>query len=375
MTSTLEAVLRARVRGELPPHAFRRRPGRILLAIPLLAAIVGASWGLAVAPLPWYLALMGSLVISQLYVALMFFGHEVAHGATVRSQRFQNAVLACSLPVFVVSPHLWRHWHNRLHHRHTNVPGIDPDRYDRLEELASTPPLFQWFTMRLAPGSGHWMSAFYLFITFTLHGQVVLWVYSRRRAPSGYRWARAVLETALIAAGWIALGAWLGPRGAVLVILLPMLLANATVMAYITTNHMLRPLTREPNTLGTSMSVTTLRLLDLIHLHFSHHIEHHLFPALSHRYYPLVRQSLRRHAPDLYLAPTHWQALATLYTTPRYYAEDDVFLDPRSGRRIPAAEVEARLRAAEPAPPAPPTPPAPKVQPGARGRLVGGPTP
>ncbi len=54
----------------------------------------------------------------------------------------------------------------------------------------------------------------------------------------------------------------IGPRGALLVILIPMLLANAIVMAYITTNHMLRPLTDEPECLATTMSVTTLRAID-----------------------------------------------------------------------------------------------------------------
>ncbi|HYB40811.1 MAG TPA: fatty acid desaturase [Candidatus Methylomirabilis sp.] len=344
MTASSEASLRASIRADLPPRAFVRQPLRALLVLPLVALIAGVSAALATPALPAILVVAASLVLANAYVALMFLGHEIAHGATVRSERVQDAVLWVSGAIFVVSSHLWRHWHNRLHHGRTNVPSADPDRYDLVEDLREIPAWARWFTTRFAPGSGHWLSAFYLFIAFTVHGQVVLWVYSRRHPLRGFTWGRALGETAVVAAFWLALGTWLGPRGALLVIAAPMLLANAIVMAYITTNHMLRPLTDGAESLATTMSVTTLPVIDAIHLHFSHHVEHHLFPAMSHRYYRLVRTSLRRHAGDRYLAPAHWRALLTLYQTPRHYATYDELMNPLTGERLALAAVEDRLR-------------------------------
>ncbi|HXJ80205.1 MAG TPA: fatty acid desaturase [Candidatus Methylomirabilis sp.] len=339
-----EASLRAAIAADLPPAAFVRRPLRVLLVFPLIAVIVGAS-GLLLRPtLPWYVIVPTLLVLANAYVALMFFGHEVAHGATVRSERLQDLVLWPSCAIFVVSSHLWRHWHNRLHHGRTNVPGADPDRYHLVEDLARVRGPVRWLTTRFAPGSGRWLSALYLFIAFTAHGQTVLWHFSRRQRSDGFRWPRALAETAVVAAFWLGLGLLVGLRGALLVIVIPMLLANAIVMAYITTNHMLRPLTDVPECLVTTMSVTTFRAIDAIHLHFSHHIEHHLFPAMNHRYYPLVRQSLRRHAGERYLAPSHWLALVTLYQTPRHYVTYDELMNPLTGRRLPLATVEGRLR-------------------------------
>ena len=346
-TISSDASLRAAIAAELPPAAFVRRPLRVLLVLPLVAIIAGAS-GLLLRPaLPWYVIAPTLLVLANAYVALMFFGHEVAHGATVRSERLQDAVLWLSCAIFVVSSHLWRHWHNRLHHGRTNVPGADPDRYDLVEDLARTPAVVRWLTTRFAPGSGRWLSALYFFIAFTTHGQSVLWVDSRRQRSGGFTWPRAVAETAVVAIGWVGLALAVGPRGALLIILIPMLLANAIVMAYITTNHMLRPLTKAPECLATTMSVTTLRAIDALHLHFSHHVEHHLFPAMSHRYYPLVRRSLRRHAGQRYLAPSHWRALVTLYQTPRHYVTYDELINPLTGRRLPLATVEERLRRAD----------------------------
>lgn len=347
---TTETQLRRAIAADLPPAALQRRPFRVLLLLPLIALIVGASALLLQPALRWYLIAPTLLVLGNAYVALMFFGHEVAHGAMVRSRHLQDAVLWPTCAIFVVSSHLWRYWHNELHHGRTNVPSDDPDRYDLVEDLPKTPAFIRWLTTRFAPGSGRWLSAFYLFITFTIQGQFVLWFHSRRHPAPGFSWGRALVETSVVAAFWVGLGVAVGPLGALLVILAPMLLANAIVMAYITTNHMLRPLTNTPHCLATTMSVTTLRAIDVMHLHFSHHVEHHLFPAMSHRYYPLVRESLRRHAGDRYLAPSHWRALLTLYQTPRHYVTYDELMNPLTGHRLSLDSVEARLRSAHPLP-------------------------
>jgi fatty acid desaturase len=351
MTDDFETALRAKVAADLPPEAFRRHPWRMLLAIPLILGIAGGSALVVALPLPFYVALTGPILLGNAYVALMFFGHESAHGAMVRSSRLQHALLFFTLAIYLVSPHLWRHWHNYLHHANTNIPGVDPDHFSRLREVEGAGDFLSWLTVRLAPGSGHWLSAVYLPVSFTLQGQLVLWDHSRRAPLRDYRRGRAIAETALIVTFWLLVSAGLGLRGALLAVVFPMLVANVVIMSYVVTNHMLRPLTDRPDDFSTTMSVTTLPFIDFVHLNFSHHTEHHLFPALSHRYYPLVRASLRRHAPERYLAPTHWRALAVLYTTPRYYAdpvagdEGPLLVNPLTGRQTSLAEVERRLRA------------------------------
>ena len=70
--------------------------------------------------------------------------------------------------------------------------------------------------------------------------------------------------------------------------ILPMMMANATVMSYIATNHMLRPLVDSDDPLDNTLSLRTHWLVDALHWRFSHHVEHHLFPAMSsakHRWF------------------------------------------------------------------------------------------
>jgi fatty acid desaturase len=150
---TSEAQLRRAIVADLPPAALQRRPFRVLLLLPLIALVVGTSALLLQPALSWYLIVPTLLVLGNAYVALMFFGHEVAHGATVRSRRLQDAVLWPTCAIFVVSSHLWRYWHNELHHGRTNVPSDDPDRYDLVEDLPKTPAFVRWLTTRFAPGA------------------------------------------------------------------------------------------------------------------------------------------------------------------------------------------------------------------------------
>jgi hypothetical protein len=108
---------------------------------------------------------------------------------------------------------------------------------------------------------------------------------------------------------------------------------------------MVRPLTEETDTLATTMSVTTVKLLDRMHFHFSHHVEHHLFPAMRTSMAPRVRRVLIRHFPDRYLAPPHWRALLIVFQTPRIYDGPQRLIEPVSGRREDIPDIERALRA------------------------------
>ncbi len=337
-----ERALKARLRADLPAEAFVLHPWRLLLGVPLVALIAGGSVALVVVPLPWFLALAGSLTVGSLYASLFFFGHEVGHGAVVRSRRLQEAVLYVTCLVYALSPHLWMVWHNHAHHAHTNLPEHDPDTFGTLEEF--TQRRFSQVLARFFPGSGHWLSVLYLPTFFTLQSHGVLWVNSFRPPFRRLNQRRALLDSAVMMAFWIAVCVWAGPRGTLFAVVIPMVMVNCIMMSYVVTNHMLRRLADGPDSLSTTMSVSTLKVFDVLFFNFSHHVEHHLFPSMSPRYYPLVRQSLSRHAPDRYLAPSHWRSLVLVFRTPRLYADAHTLVHPVSGRRVPIDAVEAAVR-------------------------------
>lgn len=340
-----DAVVRVKVREHLPPEVFARRPLRSLLIVPMVALdvalcvlIVQLGWAW------WYLLLPISLFLGSLRAGMMFFGHEVTHGATVRSRPLQDLCLYPGCAMFGFSPYVWRVWHNRSHHAHTNEPDKDPDNFGTLEGFLAGSPLKKLFT-KFAPGSGHLPSFLYVFLFFAVQAQNVIW--SRSREMPGYESfnrQRAAFESLSLLAFWIAIGVWTGPVGMLFIIVVPFLTGNVIILSYVLTNHMLCPLREAKDSLDTSLSVTTLGILDRLHFHFSHHIEHHLFPALCSSQTPHVRRALQELYPDRYMAPAHWKAILMIFRTPRVYDGNDVLIEPFSGRREDIGEVGEALR-------------------------------
>ena len=78
------------------------------------------------------------------------------------------------------------------------------------------------------------------------------------------------------------------------------LVSSAIIMAYILTNHFLKPLCESNDPLVASTSVQVPALLNWLHSNFSFHTEHHIFPRLNSNYYPLVSKLLQEHYPDRY---------------------------------------------------------------------------
>ncbi len=346
MLSTAPAQdLRRRIRDELPAETFSPRPRRALWFVPLAGTVAVSMWLLIGARPAWYLSLPLAVLIGECFAAMGFLAHEALHGSMVSSTRLQTFLGYLGFGPVGVSPALWRVWHNQVHHAKTNKGNSDPDSFGTLERYKKAPSTR--FVARLAPGSRHWTSAFFFAYWFTFHSQVVLWIQSKyMRSFSNLNRRRAKLDTLGAVVCWTALGLVAGWQS-LYVIIIPIVVANATVMSYIATNHFMRPQTETNEPLENSMSVTTLPLIDKVHFNFSHHVEHHLFPRMSARSAPVVRAWLRENTPDRYVSPPHHTALTSLYRTPRVYLDATTLCDPEDlDHHVSTQDIETTFRAA-----------------------------
>ncbi|MBI4292370.1 MAG: acyl-CoA desaturase [Betaproteobacteria bacterium] len=340
------AAIRQQIRGELPRKAFAPQPIRAVTALAIASAIAIGSAVLVLAPMPAFAAVLLSVLCGCAYGSLFFLGHEAGHGAIVRSRTMQDLLMWAAFAIFMLSPALWRVWHNKVHHQHTNRATHDPDNFDSLDSYYESAAVR--LVAALTPGSGRWLSLFYLPTWFTIVCQAILWRQSRRcQGFESLNRRRAAAESGAMAAFWCCLGFQLGLWSSLLVIVIPMLVANTVVMSNTVTNHFLNPLVDDEDQLATSMGVTTHPWLDLIHFNFSHHAEHHLFPAMSSKYYPLVRAKLRQYAGERFVTPPHWKALLMVFRTPRFHVGKDVLVDPASGRVAAVARVTEALAGAQ----------------------------
>ena len=113
----------------------------------------------------------------------------------------------------------------------------------------------------------------------------------------------------------------MGPGKWLFAYVIPLLIANFIVMAYIATNHRLNPIVPVNDPLANCLSVTVPRWVDVLHFNFSYHTEHHLFPAMSSKYYPLVKEKIKEMWPERYHEMPMTKALA-LWNTPRVYYQE-----------------------------------------------------
>lgn len=328
-----ESVVR-HLRSLLPPEAFRTDPGRLgLLLINLL--ILGLGWTMARGLDQWSwialpLFLPFSLVMGNAVIMLLFISHDLLHGSSVRGAGWRRVVGLLGFALGWMPPTLWQAVHNREHHGHTNSLR-DPDRSYLEQQPASWG---KWLQHRFTPSdevSGLGLvlglaSGWGVYTLRTLASVLLVPDGSAAFPPAPFRVSpreRRRIAWELLAVVGLHAGVigWIGPsaRGLLLGYFLPIWLGYAGAMAYIFTNHLLAPLEESPDPLRHSLSLRLPRWLDLLHLNFSHHTEHHLFPGLNSSYYPQVRRLLQVHYGDRYqLLPGH-EAWRLLLSTPRHY--------------------------------------------------------
>lgn len=337
--------LRDRIKQELPPDTFSEEPWRLVWFLPLVGTVVAAYIAIASGGLGWGTCLLLSLIIGNCYAAMGFLSHEVSHGAMGVQGRVKNFFAGIGFAPFLVTPGFWHKWHNVVHHGKTNQGDLDPDSFGTFKRYERHPE--QKKLLKLAPGSGTWYSYFFLFYSFLLHSQVVLWLQTKHRKEfAGFDRARAIRGMWVLAAFWVALGVWMGAEAALFALVLPLLWGNFVIQAYILTNHFMRPQTDVNDPVENSMSLRTLKVLDRLHFNFSHHVEHHLFPKMSSRRAPRVRAWFLQNMPERYVCPSHLSALQYLYQTPKVYLDANTLIDVNDPSfKVELPELTARLQA------------------------------
>ena len=320
----------------LPSGAFAPARSRLLWLPAHLAVIIPSMWAAASGVAPWPLLPVFSLCIGLSFAGLTFLAHETLHGAVVRGRRLRHAVGWIGFSHFLVSPRLWNAWHNRVHHAHANHPERDPDAYPTLETYEAD----RWVrrALELAPGNGRWTGLFALFFGFSIHSAHMLLVSRRRGYLTAPEHRRALLETGLAVALWTALGVSVGLVSFVFVYVLPLLVANAVVMGFILTNHSLSPMAPHNDPMLSSLSVTLPPILEWATLRFGYHVEHHIYPSMSSRHAPAVRELLRERWPGRYQSLPLGKALLLLHRTPRVYKDHYTVVDPGTNRECRTLE-------------------------------------
>lgn len=326
------------LRSLLPPEAFRPDGSRITLVL-INLAILALGWLMAGRldrwPLPALPAFLPfALVMANAVVVLLFATHDLLHGSAIHGQGRRRWLGFLGLAALWMPPTLWQAVHNRQHHGHTNSLA-DPDR-SYLESQPATwgkriqhafvpsDEVTPW-GLALGMGTAWWVHNLRSLLSVLLGPRLEA---ATAIVPAAFRVSRRerraiLLEVLLLIAVHAGVIAALGARPLPLLLgyVLPLGLGTAVAMAYIYTNHLLCPLEDENDPLANSVSLQLPAFVDLLHLNFSHHVEHHIFPGMNADYYLLLRQILLERYPHRYQLLSAGEAWRRLMTTPRHYRD------------------------------------------------------
>ncbi|HEY9629546.1 MAG TPA: fatty acid desaturase [Coleofasciculaceae cyanobacterium] len=331
-----------KLRSLLPKEAFKPDSSKlIILVINLLILILG--WTIARHldqwPLRWlWLYLPLAIVMGNSVIILLFSTHDMLHGSVIKNPRLAHFIGLFGLAMLWMPPTLWKVVHNQLHHTQTNALD-DPDRSYLLHQNQTWG---KWIQNLVVPSAE--VNSFYLLL-----GMATAWGTHTFRhltsvfqfKPSGVSLGPTSIaasdskrrmiagELAIIALIHLGILAYLqfNLLSIFLGYLLPIWIGYAGVMFYIYTNHFLCPMSEINDPFANSLSIKVNRLFDLLHLNFSYHTEHHLFPSINSDYYPLLRELLQTHYPDRLNLLTAGEAWQGLLTTPRHYKDDHTLTD------------------------------------------------
>lgn len=337
-----QAEYAKRLRSLLPDEAFLPDPGKlVILLINLVILILG--WVIASHLDRWPLHLVWlylplALVMGNSVIVLAFSCHDLMHGSVVKNSMIVRIITLLGTAILWMPPTLWKVVHNRVHHNHTNSLA-DPDRsylYDQPKTWG------KWIQNLLAPSTE--VNPIFLAI-----GMVTMWgLYSCRNlilvllfnqesvnsVPAVFvvntkeRWAIIrELFVMLIIHLAILLYLHFEPLKLAFSYFLPIGIGYGGIIFYIYTHHMICQMTKVNDPLVNSLSIQVTQLFDILHLNFSYHTEHHIFPGMNSDYYPKVQELLKTYYPERFNLLSAEDAWRLLMQTPRHYKNENTFTD------------------------------------------------
>ncbi|MGL5035284.1 MAG: fatty acid desaturase family protein, partial [Microcystaceae cyanobacterium] len=326
-----------KLRPLLPPEAFKTDPSKLITLFVNLSILI-AGWAIAAHLDDWpsyllWLYLPIALIMGNSIIILLFGSHDLMHGSVIKTSKLHYLISFLGLSMLFMPPTQWKNLHNLVHHNQTNSLA-DPDRNYLSEQpetwgkwiqnlfVPSTEVNQFWLVIGL-PGS--WAVHNFRNLTSVIfyNDQSVDYVPAAFTVSNKDRLV-IILELLGILGIHLSILAFLGfdPLKVSLGYLLPMAIGYAGLMFYIYTNHLLCRMTSVNDPLINSLSIGVPKFFDKLHLNFSYHTEHHIFPSLNSDYYPLVRELLEVHYPNRMNLVDAGEAWRLLLTTPRHYQDE-----------------------------------------------------
>lgn len=262
--------------------------------VAMLAATGTAVLATWPGPWAWPALLAHGIVLIFLFAPL----HECVHRTAFRSVRLADG-LAFVLGTLLLLPPAWFRAFHFAHHRHTQVPGLDPELDGK---RVATWPDYLWHLS----GLRYWQAGLRLLARQAL-GRVDEPFIPTRLRPRIVGEARLMLS---LYAGVAIASVLTGSTSALLLWVLPALLGQPFLRAYLLAEHTGRPLVQ--SMWANTRTTFTLAPVRFLAWNMPFHSEHHAYPAVPFHRLPALHRRLKDRlvepAPGYAAFHRDWQA-------------------------------------------------------------------
>ncbi len=261
------------------------------LAVLLAAIAAGLT---AIALIGWWIAILLVPLLAVLCTATAMLGHEGSHRSFSASSVRNGLISYFAFPLFSgLSTLYWREKHDRLHHGHPNVEGVDPDIkpfpfVSSRGDHERCGPKSRWFQRNLQRWV-FWPMSTLMALGMRRSSLVYVVSYPRRNGgPDGAWW----IELACLVVhyvGWLVIPAvvW-GPLVAFALYSALWAGVGVCLALVFAPAHMGLPVTNGQqhdwiHQLETTRNLELPRLVSFFFIGLDYQIEHHLFPRIPHK--------------------------------------------------------------------------------------------
>ena len=281
---------------------FKHRELRSWLKLGVLLSVI-ALCVVAISMYGWIAAFCLVPVCAVFSTAAAMMGHEGSHRSTSKSPG-RNALMAYfAFPVFSgLSLLYWREKHDRLHHGHPNVEGVDPDIRpwpfvsSKGDHERATPRL-RWF-QRTFQKWAFWPMSTMMAIGMR-RSSVIFLVQSWKKTGFTREWGQDVVAVALHYVLWLLVPALIwGPLAAFLFYLGVWAGVGVSLALVFLPAHAGLPIVLEQNKdwvhqLETTRNLEMPKFISYFFIGLDYQAEHHLFPKIPHQNLPLAARITR----------------------------------------------------------------------------------
>ncbi|MBL9012538.1 MAG: acyl-CoA desaturase [Myxococcales bacterium] len=278
---------------------FRHHEVRSWFKLAFLLGVV-ASCLVGIAMYGWFAALFLVPVASVFATSAAMLGHEGSHRSFSSSPTRNAFVTYLAFPLFSgLSALYWREKHDRLHHGHPNVEGLDPDI--RPWPFVSTkgdheqqPRHLRWF-QRKCQAWAFWPMTTLMTAGMRRSSLIHLFNYPKKHGRDRAWWIEVACQTTHYTAWLVVPSLIWGPLAAFLVYSALWAGVGVLLVLVFAPAHMGLPVVKEQNNdwvhqLETTRNLQLPRFISFFFIGLDYQVEHHIFPKIPHHNLPRAAQ-------------------------------------------------------------------------------------